>query len=255
MGLIVLAIKTGRNPILTYVISCLLLASCTPSGIRSEGNRPSASSNFKAARYAAGTVRRGMRVCGRRILKSPYHYDGAAGKYSSGKAGLPTYGRPGTDFPEDNAGVVLSAGRHSYPCYQLRLDTVYYLLLPGQHIGSLMAAAADAFVAGVADRVVTILSGNYSGRHSAIDSNSSDGDQVGVTIEYLTVPTRYGNSECGTAVPDGEQGGFKLWQTDGVTIRGHHIHNSWGPGGWADTNNANPFGRDSGRTYERRPLP
>jgi hypothetical protein len=47
------------------------------------------------------------------------------------------------------------------------------------------------------------------------------------------------NSRCGTVVPDGDQGGFKLWRTDGVTIRDNYIHDNWGPGAWADTNNAN----------------
>jgi parallel beta-helix repeat protein len=53
------------------------------------------------------------------------------------------------------------------------------------------------------------------------------------------VPVRYRSPECGTVVPDGDEGGFKLWQTDGVTISNNYIHNNWGPGGWADTDNAN----------------
>ena len=243
--------------------------------------------------------------------------------------------------------MILPPGTHSYPSYELRPNTVYYLL-PGEHIGSLMANANDAFVGGFAHGVSTVLSGDYSQLRWGIDSNSSDGDQPGVTIEYLTikkyqpydnagavnqdsntdwtvqyntitlnapgagvilgtgnvlrdncltlngqygftstsnnpwkldpltggpynvtitgneisyndtcdfegkldnqaigwskynpVPEQYRNNECGTVVPDGDQGGFKLWQTDGVTIRNNYIHNNWGPGGWADTNNAN----------------
>ena len=38
---------------------------------------------------------------------------------------------------------------------------------------------------------------------------------------------------------DGNQGGFKLWGTNGVMIRNNWIHHNWGVGGWADTNNAN----------------
>jgi hypothetical protein len=243
--------------------------------------------------------------------------------------------------------VVLPPGKHSYPSYDLRPNTVYYLL-PGQHIGSLMADANDSFVGGFSHGVTTVLTGDYSGAHWAIDSNSSDGNQAGVTIEYLTiekyqpygnagainqesntgwtvqyntitlnvpgagvilgtdntlrdncitlngqygftstsnnpwkvdrltggpynvtvtgneisyndtcdfegllanpaigwskynpVPAKYRNAECGTVVPDGDQGGFKLWRTDGVSIRNNYIHNNWGPGGWADTDNAN----------------
>ncbi len=211
-----------------------------------------------------------------------------------------------------------------------------------------MADTNDSFVGGFFHGTGTILTGDYSGPHWAIDSNSSDGNQAGVTIEYLTitkyqpngnagainqesnsgwtvqyntitlnapgagiilgtdnilrdncitlngqygfsststnhwkmspltggpynvtvsgneisyndtcdfeglltnpaigwskynpVPARYRNAECGTVVPDGDQGGFKLWQTNGVSILDNYIHNNWGPGGWADTNNAN----------------
>ena len=56
---------------------------------------------------------------------------------------------------------------------------------------------------------------------------------------YEPVPARYRNSHCGPVTPDGDQGGFKLWQTNGVTIKHNYIHNNWGPGIWADTNNAN----------------
>jgi Right handed beta helix region len=53
------------------------------------------------------------------------------------------------------------------------------------------------------------------------------------------VPAKYRNAQCGTVVGDGDQGGFKLWETNGVTIADNFIHNNWGPGGWADTSNAN----------------
>ena len=56
---------------------------------------------------------------------------------------------------------------------------------------------------------------------------------------YNPVPAQYRNPKCGKVTPDGDQGGFKLWQTDGVTIKDNYIHNNWGPGGWADTDNAN----------------
>ena len=56
---------------------------------------------------------------------------------------------------------------------------------------------------------------------------------------YNPVPPQYRNPHCGTVTPDGDQGGFKLWQTNGVTIKDNYIHNNWGPGAWADTDNAN----------------
>jgi Right handed beta helix region len=284
-------------------------------------------------------------ICGQPILKSPYSYDGAVGPYSSGTAGLPTYGKTGTDFPHAAAGMVLPEQTMNYENWQLKPSTVYYLK-PGVHIGSFAANANDAFVGGYAAGRGTTLSGNYSGIPWAVDSSVSEGDQSAVTIEYMTiekyqppvdqvainqdgntgwtirnntitlnapgggafaatdsvvknncmtlngqygfqaaaalrtdavtagpynitvesneisyndtcdlsglmnnssvgwhnynpVPTKYRNPKCGKVTGDGNQGGFKLWATNGVTIKQNYIHNNWGPGGWADTNNAN----------------
>ncbi len=296
---------------------------------------------------AGGDPRTATPICGRPILHSPYSYDGVAGTYSSGTAGLPTYGTPGSDFPDDSAGIILPTGTLSYASYQLNPNTVFYLL-PGTHIGGFEADKNDAFVGGLSGGTPTVLSGNYSVGGQAIDSNSTIGNQSGVTIEYLTiekfqpdanaaainqetntgwtiqyntvtlnvpgggifagannilkdncltlngqygfqsalvnswgkdsltggpynvtvegneisyndtcdfsgllnnsaigwsrynpVPPRYRNSHCGIVTPDGDQGGFKLWQTNGVTIKDNYIHNNWGPGAWADTDNAN----------------
>jgi parallel beta-helix repeat protein len=296
---------------------------------------------------AGGDVRAGRIICDQRILQSPYHYNGPTGEYSSGTAGLPTYGTPGSDFPNDTAGMVLPAGTHSYASYQLKPRTVYYLL-PGTHIGNFQANTGDAFVGGRVGGKSAVLSGDYSSGGQAVDSNSTDGNQADVTIEYLTiekfqpdpnaaainqeantgwtiqyntitrnvpgagiiagtdnvlknncitlngqygfqstdtdgfgkdsvtggpynvtvqgneisyndtcdfsglldnpaigwshhnpVPVKYQNSHCGTVVPNGNQGGFKLWQTNGVRIEGNYIHHNWGPGAWVDTDNAN----------------
>ena len=325
------------------VVFGVAVAGCTTGPAASENNSQTPGAVGEGSTQAP-TPRR---ICGQPILDSPYSYDGAAGKYSSGTAGLPTYGRPGSDFPHDTAGVVLPPGKHGYLSYQLSPNTVYYLL-PGKHVGFFQADTNDAFVGGLAHGIPTVLSGDYSGYPWAIDSNFSDGDQPAVTIEYLTiekfqprgdaaainqssntkwtlkydtvtlnvpgagviagadntlrdncltlngqygfqssdvgswgldsltrgpyniavrdneisyndtcdfegllsnpaigwskhdpVPAQYRNAKCGTVVGDGNQGGFKLWQTDGVTIKGNYIHNNWGPGIWADTDNAN----------------
>lgn len=296
----------------------------------------------QAAHDATGT-----RICGTSILTSPFSYDGEAGAYASGTAGLPTYGTPKSDFPNARAGAVLPTGTNNYFSYQLKPNTVYYLL-PGTHTGGIQADKNDAFVGGLKGGKSTVLTGDYSSGGQAIDSNATDGNQSGVTIEYLTiekyqpnadaatinqeantgwniryntitlnvpgagvmagaentlrdncltlngqygfqssdtdgfgrdsltggpydvtvqgneisyndtcdfsgllnnpaigwrdhnpVPIRYRNSKCGTVVGDGNQGGFKLWQSNGVTIADNYIHGNWGPGGWADTNNAN----------------
>jgi parallel beta-helix repeat protein len=312
------------------------LASTTPSAAGQQPTDPPAPHDATEAQ-----------ICGTSILNSPFSYNGAAGAYASGTAGLPTYGKAGSDFPHDTAGVVLPTGSNNYFSYQLKPDTVYYLL-PGVHTGGIQADKNDAFVGGLSGGKPTVLTGNYSSGGQAIDSNATDGNQSGVTIEYLTiekyqpnadagainqeantgwniryntitlnvpgagvmagaentllhncmtlngqygfqssdtdgfgrdsltggpydvtvqqneisyndtcdfsglmnnsavgwrnynpVPARYRNSKCGTVVGDGNQGGFKLWQSNGVTIADNYIHGNWGPGGWVDTNNAN----------------
>lgn len=339
--------KIRRHNVLYVAVVGLLVAGGAAIGVYMHQGSAPAPANPRVNTPPGTDSGNVAAVCGRAILNSPYNYDGAAGSYSSGAAGLPTYGAPGTDFPNDTAGVVLPTGKHSYPSYELRPGTVYYLL-PGEHIGSLMADTNDSFVGGFSHGSATVLTGDYSGQRWAIDSNSSIGDQEGVTIEYMTimkyqpygnagainqdsntgwtvqyntitlnvpgagvilgtdnilrdncitlngqygftstsnnrwkmdpltrgpydvtvngneisyndtcdfegllknpaigwsnydpVPARYRNAECGTVVPDGDQGGFKLWQTDGVSIVNNYIHNNWGPGGWADTDNAN----------------
>lgn len=57
--------------------------------------------------------------------------------------------------------------------------------------------------------------------------------------DYNPVPAEYRNSSCGAVKGSGNQGGFKLWATNGVMIKRNWIHHNWGVGGWADTNNAN----------------
>jgi Right handed beta helix region len=343
-----------RNLLVCIIVGCLVIASVVIGLSLDHGGTPASNDISTGNNQAGGNhggnsgdAGPGRSVCGQKILQSPFNYDGAAGSYSSSRPGLPTYGTPGSDFPNDTAGVILPAGTHSYASYQLAPNTVYYLL-PGVHIGSLQANKNDAFVGGLANGQPTVLSGDYTQVHWAIDSNSSVGNQTGVTIEYLTVkkytpagnsgainpdsntawtirynmitlnvpgagvvlgadnvlkdncitlngqygfqsvaantwgvdqmtggpynvtvegneisyndtcdfeglldnpsigwskhnpvPPQYRNSHCGPVVPDGDQGGFKLWQTDGVTIKDNYIHNNWGPGGWADTDNAN----------------
>ena len=329
--------------------------------VSAPNNKSAAGSGIKRSAGAAAVPSSAAFVCGQPILKSPFTYHGASGPYRSGTLGLPTYGKQDSDFPQDTAGVVLPTGKNSFLSYQSKPDTVYYLL-PGIHVGGFQADTNDAFVGGLSGTTGTILTGNYSGEGQAIDSNSTIGDQTGVTIEYLTiekyepdpnaatinqdansgwtvryntitlnvpgagimagsnnkieancltrngqygfqatdvdgfaadsitggpydvtvtgneisyndtcdfsglmknpaigwsnynpVPASYRNPKCGTVVGDGDQGGFKLWQTDGVTIAHNYIHDNWGPGGWADTNNANTTWTDNTFTANEGP--
>ena len=57
--------------------------------------------------------------------------------------------------------------------------------------------------------------------------------------DHNPVPPEYRNPHCGNVTGSGNQGGFKLWGTNGVMIRGNWIHHNWGVGGWVDSNNAN----------------
>ena len=344
--------SAGRRRLLGLAAAACLLVVGVLAGIQFWPHRDQAQQSHSDQPSPAGPVGAAPQalikpVCGQPVLRSPYTYDGAPGPYRSGTPGLPTYGKPGSDFPNDTAGVVLPTGKNEFLSYQLKPDTVYYLL-PGTHVGGFQANTNDAFVGGRSGATSSVLTGNYSGEGQAIDSNSTAGDQKGVTIEYLTiekyepdvnaatinqdantnwtvkyntitlnvpgagliaganntikgncmtlngqygfqsvdvdgfgkdsltggpynvtvegneisyndtcdlsgllsnpaigwvkhnpVPAKYRNPKCGTVVGDGNQGGFKLWQTDGVTIKNNYIHDNWGPGGWVDTNNAN----------------
>ena len=90
---------------------------------------------------------------------------------------MPTYGGPGTDFPGATRRDGPGRRHQCYASYQLRPDTVYYLL-PGVHVSNFQADEGDAFVGGLSGRTATVLSGNYSGDNEAIDSNLSDGEPV-----------------------------------------------------------------------------
>jgi parallel beta-helix repeat protein len=341
------------RPLLNRAITTAFVLAAGVTGVTgcTAGSPPGTSGPAPAGSASAGGAPGAAppepsQLCGSAALESPFSYDGAAGTYASGQAGLPTYGTAGSDFPHATAGVLLPAGTHSYFSYQLSPDTVYYLL-PGVHTGTFQADRGDAFVGGRSGGTASVMSGNYTA-NEAIDSNFSAGNQPGVTIEYLTiekflaqgqgaainqnsntgwtlrydtltlnapgagmiagadntlehncmtlngqygfqssdvnswgldavtggpynvtiedneisyndtcdfegtltnaaigwskhnpVPVRYRNPHCGQVTPDGNEGGFKLWKTDGVTIKDNYIHNNWGPGIWADTDNAN----------------
>ena len=64
-------------------------------------------------------------------LQSPYTYTGATGSYTSGTAGLPTFGSPGTNFPNATSGIVLSPGTINLSSYQVRK---HGLLLQTRHL-------------------------------------------------------------------------------------------------------------------------
>lgn len=305
------------------------------------------------ARTISAPTSPSVKVCGQQVQESPYSYDGPAGSYTSGTAGLPTFGSAGTDFPDATAGKVLPPGTESYQWDQLSPDTVYYFKPGGTYIGHFQADSGDVFIGGyTASLGGAILSGNYNTNlNYAIDAKPGS-NTPNVMIEYLTierflppvnntavnqsastgwtvkydtitqnvpgtglftatssdteddcltqngqqgfgggpgnghlldtltggpyavtvkdneisyndvcdlegtitntaagydnwnpVPAAMRNPHCDAygAVPAGvgEQGGFKVWGSDGVLIAYNWIHDNFGPGGWADTDNAN----------------
>ena len=153
----------------------------------------------------AGPV--GRAVCGSAALRSPYDYTGPAGPYRSGTPGLPTFGKPGTDFPDAEAGMVLPPETADYQNWQLKPRTVYYLA-PGMHYGSFSANTGDVFVGGYANGRGSVLDGQYR-RFTAIDSNITIGEQTDVTIAYLTIQkfTPYVDQ---TAINQTGAGGWRL---------------------------------------------
>jgi parallel beta-helix repeat protein len=95
---------------------------------------------------------------------------------------------------------------------------------------------ADSLTGGPYD--ITVENNEISYNDTCDYEGLIDNSAIGWS-NYNPVPAADQNSECGSVTPDGDEGGFKLWQTDGVTIKDNYIHNNWGPGAWVDTGNAN----------------
>lgn len=84
-----------------------------------------------------------------------------------------------------------------------------------------------------------MVSGNEISYNDTCNFSGLINNKAAHLSNFNPVPTQYRNAKCGAVVGNGNQGGFKLWETNGTTIANNYIHNNWGPGGWVDTNNAN----------------
>ena len=114
--------RIRRRNLLVYTIAGVLVIAAFAIGLTVGHGSAPANNDASAGDQAAGNHggNSGDPGAGRsgpagqcaasQILHSPFNYDGAAGSYSSGRAGLPTYGTPGSDFPHDTAGVILPTG-------------------------------------------------------------------------------------------------------------------------------------------------
>src|SRR4029077_9433185 len=130
---------SGSRRLLGVAIAvCLAVALATIGAVKLADAGPGSHPQAGAGSHPPAGPAAWRRVCGQPILRSPFSYSGPAGPYRSGTVGLPTYGTPGSAFPQATAGEVLPAGAHSYASYQLRPRTVYYLV-PGVHVGGFEA--------------------------------------------------------------------------------------------------------------------
>ena len=162
-----------------------------------------ASSLAPSGTDAAGTSApaAGTPVCGQAILDSPWDYRGAPGTFTDSRrpAGLPTFGRAGTDFPAARALVVVPAGDNTSAALSGRFNVnnavVYFE--PGVHrIRSVMYTGHDsAYVGGydpadgkaILDGVDGATDGTGTGGSFLASSTPSSGNIVRDTWKYLTI--------------------------------------------------------------------
>lgn len=139
-------------------------------------------------------------VCNQSILNSPWHYAGPAGVYTTSGTppGLPTFGSPGTDFPNATKVIIVPPGDNtnaanggSYAVnnaviyFEPGMHTITSLMYAGDHsayVGGYIAAAGKAIINGVDGAT----SGSGSGR-SFEQSHPITNNAVYDTWEYLTV--------------------------------------------------------------------
>lgn len=159
---------------------------------------------------AGGAPGAGTRICGQPVLNSPWNYNGAAGAYTSGTAGLPTFGSAGTDFPAATAGLVVAAGDNTTAAlaatYQVNNTVVYFE--PGTHtITNVMyagnhSAYVGGYTAALGRAVIDGVNGASNSHFS--QEHPSANDTVDNTWEYLTV--RNYTSDVNSAVMGADSG-------------------------------------------------
>ena len=199
-------VKARRLVLLLGAVLAVLAAVLVPLAVTSTHATPRAS----APRAPAAPP---VRICGQSILDSPWNYDGAAGSYASGTAGLPTYGAPGTDFPSATAGLVVPAGNntaaaHNDGRYQVDKTVVYFE--PGVHqieaniyaghnsdyVGGYDSAHGKAVITGVDGGTSTGVGSSYLALETPPSAGSATIDN---TWEYLTIEN-YGASLNGSVM-------------------------------------------------------
>lgn len=141
------------------------------------------------------------RVCNQPILDSPWSYHGAAGTYttSGAHAGLPTFGSPGTNFPNATKVIVVPPGNNTKAAnggsYVVNNAVIYFepgmhyitnLMYAGDHsayVGGYTAAAGKVIINGVDGATGGTGKGGIDFEHSHPIANNAVYD----TWEYLTI--------------------------------------------------------------------
>jgi hypothetical protein len=165
------------------------------------------------------------RICGQRILNSPYKYDGYHGAslatFTSGQYGLPTYGTANSDYPDVTAGYIVPPGNNNgIPSADLGKVGALVYLEPGPHLN----------LEGIGPGNDSVYLGGYSPRagEATVDNGGRPGTTFlsyasNVTIRYLTIKNFNGEDNAtsfGGSIVD-EYGGYH-WTVD---------HNTIGPNG------------------------
>jgi parallel beta-helix repeat protein len=146
---------------------------------------------------AGDTPSSGTPVCRQPILDSTFSYDGAAGSYTSGTAGLPTYGAPGTDFPDATSGIVIAPGDHSQNAAKgfFSTDRRVYYFEPGEHVfkNGMWTADNAAYIGGYTSAAGKAVLDGVNGSSekgdggSSLSSSNSGVVNASQTWEYLTI--------------------------------------------------------------------
>ena len=175
----------------------LPLTACTGHAATSPGGSDGGSDVFAGGPAPLSPTR----VCNQPILNAPWQYHGAAGTFTTSgtPAGLPTFGSPGTDFPNATKVIVVPPGDNTSAAhggdYMVTNTIVYFepgmhdirgLMYAGDHsayVGGYTAAAGKAIINGVDGAT----NGTGKGGSAFEQSHPIANDAVYDTWEYLTI--------------------------------------------------------------------
>jgi hypothetical protein len=203
----------GRRLAVYVAVSLVVVAGAivSPLLLLSRGSAaPDAATHTAGPATPVADPAAATRVCGQPVLHSPYSYNGATGvtSFSSGADGLPTFGEPGTDYPDVQSGYIVPSGDDSGVSVDLLNGSrVLIYFEPGDHTGLPGIVPGDSSV---------YLGGYLPGNGEAtIDNGGQPGntfisDASRVTVEYLTIDNFDGTpseDSFGGAIVD-EYGGY-----------------------------------------------